>query len=399
MVVVDPRRTETAEIADTHLFVTPGSDALMLLSMLQVLFAEDRLAPGALAGYIDGLETIDERVRPFTPEATAASTGIAPAVLRQLARDFAASPSAVCHGRMGVSTQQFGALCQWLIQLLNILTGNLDRVGGAMFTRPAFDLLGLGAGFGQRGSFDKRRTRVRGLPEFGGEFPVAALAEEILTAGKGQIRALVTAAGNPVLSTPNGRQVEQALEQLDFMVSIDPYLNETTRHAHYILPPTSGLERDHFDLIFHVFAVRNTVKYSKPLFAKPPGALHDWEIFDRLVERIGAHDPMRRAGWAARLMSRWLTHPPRQPRCRLEPVLARSHPLEDRGAAARLGSRTAGALFAAAPEDTGTAHRPRAGAARGRSAATVAGGTVGCNGRRVRGGHPAPHRPPRPAHQ
>ena len=208
---------------------------------------------------------------------------------------------------MGVSTQQFGALCQWLIQLLNILTGNLDRVGGAMFTRPAFDLLGLGAGFGQRGSFDKRRTRVRGLPEFGGEFPVAALAEEILTAGKGQIRALVTAAGNPVLSTPNGRQVEQALEQLDFMVSIDPYLNETTRHAHYILPPTSGLERDHFDLIFHVFAVRNTVKYSKPLFAKPPGALHDWEIFDRLVERIGAHDPMRRAGWAARLMSRWLT--------------------------------------------------------------------------------------------
>jgi anaerobic selenocysteine-containing dehydrogenase len=307
LVVVDPRRTETAEIADTHLFVTPGSDALMLLSMLQVLFAEDRVAPGALAGFIDGIETIGDLVQPFTPEATAASTGIAPEVLRQLARDFAASPSAVCHGRMGVSTQQFGALCQWLIQLLNILTGNLDRVGGAMFTRPAFDLLGLGAGFGQRGSFDKRRTRVRGLPEFGSEFPVAALAEEILTPGEGQIRALVTSAGNPVLSTPNGRKVEQALEQLEFMVSIDPYINETTRHAHYILPPTSGLERDHFDLIFHVLAVRNTVKYSKPLFAKPPGALHDWEIFDRLVERIGAHDPARRAGWAARLMSRWLT--------------------------------------------------------------------------------------------
>ena len=307
LVVVDPRRTETAELADTHLFVTPGSDALMLLSMLQVLFAEGRIAPGALTGFIDGIETIGELVRPFTPESTATATGIDAESLRHLTRDFAASPSAVCHGRMGVSTQQFGALCQWLIQLLNILTGNLDRVGGAMFTRPAFDLLGLGAGFGQPGSFGKRRTRVRGLPEFGSEFPVAALAEEILTPGEGRIRALVTSAGNPVLSTPNGRKVEQALSQLDFMVSIDPYLNETTRHAHFILPPTSGLERDHFDLIFHVLAVRNTVKYSKPLFDKPPGALHDWEIFDRLVERIHAHDPARRPRWTARLMSRWLT--------------------------------------------------------------------------------------------
>jgi len=307
LVVVDPRRTQTAELADTHLFVTPGSDALLLLSMLQVLFAEGRVAPGALAGFIDGVDTIGDLVRPFTPESTAVATGIDAAVVKRLVRDFAASPSAVCYGRMGVSTQQFGALCQWLIQLLNILTGNLDRVGGAMFTRPAFDIVGLGGAFGQPGSFGKRRTRVRGLPEFGSEFPVAALAEEILTPGKGRIRALVTSAGNPVLSTPNGRKLEQALAGLDFMVSIDPYLNETTRHAHLILPPTSGLERDHFDVVFHLLAVRNTVKYSKPLFAKPPGALHDWEIFHRLAERIGVHDPARRPGWAARLTSRWLT--------------------------------------------------------------------------------------------
>ena len=307
LVVVDPRRTQTAALADTHLFVTPGSDALLLLSMLQVLFAEGRVAPGALAGFIDGVETIGDLVRPFTPESTAAATGIDAEAVKRLVRDFAASPSAVCYGRMGVSTQQFGALCQWLIQLLNILTGNLDRVGGAMFTRPAFDIVGLGGAFGQPGSFGKRRTRVRGLPEFGSEFPVSALAEEILTPGKGRIRALVTSAGNPVLSTPNGRKLEQALAGLEFMVSIDPYLNETTRHAHLILPPTSGLERDHFDVVFHLLAVRNTVKYSKPLFAKPPGALHDWEIFHRLAERIGEHDPARRPGWVARLTSRWLT--------------------------------------------------------------------------------------------
>jgi anaerobic selenocysteine-containing dehydrogenase len=385
----------------------------MLLSMLQVLFAEGRVAPGALTGFIDGIEAIGELVRPFTPESTATATGIDADALRHLTRDFAASPSAVCYGRMGVSTQRFGALCQWLIQLLNILTGNLDRVGGAMFTRPAFDMVGLGGAFGQPGSFGKRRTRVRGLPEFGSEFPVSALAEEILTPGKGRIRALVTSAGNPVLSTPNGRRLEEALAQLDFMVSIDPYLNETTRHAHFILPPTSGLERDHFDLVFHVLAVRNTVKYSKALFDKPPGALHDWEILHRLTERIGEADPARRPGWSARLMSRWLT-PKRSVALGIrlsgrgaEPVLARTHALQDRRAAAWHRSRTARALSAATPEDPDPAHRPRAGAARGRSAAAVAGVAVGRDGgrvgcrirRRVRGGCDAPDRSPRSAYQ
>jgi len=304
IVVIDPRRTETAELADTHLFVRPGSDALLLLAMLQVIFVEDLVAPGALADRLDGLDEVREFCRLHPPESVAAATGIDPHKMRELARDFAHAETAVCYGRMGVSTQQFGALCQWLIQLLNIVTGNLDQPGGAMFTRPAFDILGLAAGFGQRGSFNKRRTRVRGLPEFGGEFPVSALAEEILTPGQGKIRALVTAAGNPVLSTPNGRRLEEALPGLEFMVSVDFYINETTRHAHLILPPTYALERDHFDLIFHVLAIRNTVRYSTPLFEKAEGTLHDWQIFDCLVSSLAKYDPSSKP----RLFKGWLDH-------------------------------------------------------------------------------------------
>lgn len=307
LIVIDPRRSETAELADQHHFIRPGSDAWLLLAMLQVIFVEHLASPGRLSSVLDGLDSLRELCRPYTPERAATQTGIDAAQIRQLARDFAAAESAVCYGRMGVSTQEFGALCQWLIQLLNIVTGNLDREGGAMFTQPAFDALGLASGFGQKGSYDRRRTRVRGLPEFGSEFPVAALAEEIMTPGEGRIRALVTAAGNPVLSTPNGQQLEQALRQLDFMVSVDFYINETTRHAHIILPPTFALERDHFDLIFHMLAIRNTVKYSQPLFAKPEGTRHDWEIFESLIERIESIDPARRPSAIKRLLSRWLT--------------------------------------------------------------------------------------------
>jgi anaerobic selenocysteine-containing dehydrogenase len=307
LIVIDPRRTETAELADQHHFIRPGSDAWLLLALLHVIFEERLDAPGRLAPLLDGLERLRELCQPYTPQRAAACTGIDAEAIRQLARDFAGAKSAVCYGRMGVSTQSFGALCQWLIQLLNIVTGNLDREGGSMFTQPALDALGLASGFGQQGSYANRRTRVRGLPEFGSEFPVAALAEEILTPGEGRIRALVTAAGNPVLSTPNGRQLEQALEKLDFMVSVDFYINETTRHAHFILPPTFGLERDHFDLIFHMLAIRNTVKYSLPVFDKPPNARHDWEIFDQLIENIEKIDPTRRPSLAKRLLSRWLT--------------------------------------------------------------------------------------------
>jgi anaerobic selenocysteine-containing dehydrogenase len=183
---------------------------------------------------------------------------------------------------MGVSTQRFGALCQWLIQIINIATGNLDREGGSMFTLPAVDQVPRTG----PGGFARHRSRVRGLPEFDRELPAAAMAEEITTPGEGQIRALFTGAGNPVLSTPNGRALDEALAQLDFMVSLDPYINETTRHAHIILPPTSPLEHDHYDIAFHINAVRNTARYNPPVFEPPAGRLHDWEIFTALGDRV-----------------------------------------------------------------------------------------------------------------
>ncbi|MBJ6761584.1 molybdopterin oxidoreductase family protein [Myxococcaceae bacterium JPH2] len=287
VVVVDPRRTETARIADQHVFIRPGTDALALLALLHVALVENPPRLGRLAEFVDGLDVVREQVRDFTPERVAPHTGVDADTLRALARDFLAADGAVCYGRMGLSTQPFGALCQWLITVLNIVTGNLDREGGALFTRPAFDLVGgpraLGLG---RGSLGRWKSRVRGLPEFAGELPVAVLSEEILTEGPGRIRALVTVAGNPALSTPNGAQLERALERLDFMVSIDPYLNETTRHAHYILPPVSPLERGHYDLAFHMLAVRNTARYAPPLFPPGPDALEDWRIHLELKRRL-----------------------------------------------------------------------------------------------------------------
>ncbi|MFK7733104.1 MAG: molybdopterin oxidoreductase family protein, partial [Pseudomonadales bacterium] len=196
---------------------------------------------------------------------------------------------AVCYGRMGCSTQEFGTLCQWLTQVINILTGNLDEPGGMMLTSPAVDMIGgsNGGGFGKPGHFNRHQSRVSGLPEFGGELPASCMAEEITTPGEGQIKLMITSAGNPVLSTPSGHTLASALEQLDFMLSIDLYINETTQYADVILPPTSPLEHDHYDLIFHHFAVRNTSKYSAPVFEKPESSLHDWEIFTQLGKRLG----------------------------------------------------------------------------------------------------------------
>jgi len=280
VVIIDPRRTETASFASAHQFIRPDSDAAFLLSFLHTLFEEDLIRLGGLEGVVEGLEDVRAAVQAFTPERAAEATGIAAPMIRQMVRDFAAAKCAALHGRMGISTQSYGALCQWLIHLIMIVTGNLDRPGGALFTKPAVDLIANS----NPGSYDTWRSRVRGLPEFNRQTPVAALSEEILTPGDGQVRALITAAGNPVLSTPNGRQLDKALKGLEFMVSVDSYLNETTRHADVILPPASPLERDHFDLIFNIFAVRNTVKYSPALFPKEVGTLDDWEIFAGLAD-------------------------------------------------------------------------------------------------------------------
>ncbi|KIY38656.1 dehydrogenase [Pseudomonas sp. 10-1B] len=278
LVVVDPRRSETAAMADSHLFIRPGGDAALLCGLLHTLF-EEGLARGSHLP-VNGLQQVREAIAPFSAEAMGVHCGIAATDIRQLARDFAAADKAVCYGRMGVSTQAFGTLCHWLVQLINLVTGNLDREGGALCSEPAVDLVATTSG----GHFNAWQSRVSGLPEYGGELPVAALAEEMLTPGEGQVRALVTVAGNPVLSTPNGRQLDAALQGLEFMLSIDLYINETTRHADLILPSTSALENDHYDSTFNLLAVRNVTRFNRAILAKPEGALHDWEIFVGLAQ-------------------------------------------------------------------------------------------------------------------
>ena len=278
LVVVDPRRSETAAMADQHVFIRPGNDAALLLGLLNTLFEENLTRTSHLP--INGLEQVRDAIAGFSAEAMSARCGVPAADIRQLAREFAAAPSAVCYGRMGVSTQAFGSLCHWLIQLINLVTGNLDQPGGALCTTPAVDMVATTSG----GNFNRWQSRVSGLPEYGGELPVAALAEEMLTAGEGQVRALITVAGNPVLSTPNGRQLEEALEGLEFMLSVDFYINESTRYADLILPPTAPLEHDHYDTTFNMFAVRNVTRFNEAVLDKPEGALHDWEIFIALAK-------------------------------------------------------------------------------------------------------------------
>jgi anaerobic selenocysteine-containing dehydrogenase len=287
IVLVDPRRTETARVASEHHFIKPSSDVYFLLAIINTFFAENLVNLDRLSDFTDGVETLREASKDYAPEKAADRTGIPAAEIRRVAIEFAAAKSAVCYGRIGLSTQKFGGLCQWLINAINILTGNFDRAGGAMFTAPAFDILAASKG-GQ--IYNRWQSRVRKLPEFMGELPVAALAEEILTDGEGQIKALITSCGNPALSTPNGARLESALEKLEFMVSIDIYINETTRHAGIILPPATGLEVSHYDVIFNILAVRDTAKYSAPLFPKAEDAKYDWEILQELAHRLSGKD-------------------------------------------------------------------------------------------------------------
>ncbi|MDB5027049.1 MAG: dehydrogenase [Candidatus Eremiobacteraeota bacterium] len=284
VVLLDPRRTETAAVADEHHFIRPGSDALFLLAVLDAIFESGAAGLGRLAEFTDGLDELRTAARAFPAERVAERTGIPAQTIRRIAAEFAAAPHAVAYGRIGLSTQSFGGLCQWLVNALNAVTGNLDEPGGMMWPRPAFDLLQQA----KRGEehAGRWRSRVRDLAEFDGEFPVATMADEMLTPGPGQVRALVTVAGNPVLSTPNGAKLDEALSALEFVVCIDPYVNETTRHADVILPPATGLEVEHYDVIFHHFAVRNTARYSEPLFAIEPEQRFDWQIFEALRERM-----------------------------------------------------------------------------------------------------------------
>ncbi|HEY4242985.1 MAG TPA: molybdopterin-dependent oxidoreductase [Kofleriaceae bacterium] len=293
VIVLDPRRTETAEKADAHHFIRPGTDAVFLLAIAHVLFAE-RLTK--LTVPVSGLAELRAAAEAWPPSRAAAITGIPAATIEQLARAFAATERAVLYGRIGVCTQAFGGLAAWLCYAVNALAGHLDTPGGLMFTTPAIDPVPLAKPLGIAGGFARWRSRVSAKPEFGGELPVAVLAEEIETPGPGQIRALLTSAGNPVLSAPGGPRLERALAGLDFMVSIDPYLNETTRFAHVILPPASPLERSHYDVALNLLSVRNVAKYVPPVFPRRADGRQDWEICVALWTRLGALGAVRPAG-------------------------------------------------------------------------------------------------------
>ena len=283
---IDPRFTETSKISSQHLYINPGKDALFLLSLLHVIFDQGIEEKTHLSNHLKGLEEIKEIVKEYSPKKTALLIGIDSLEIQKIAKDFMNSKTAVCYGRMGVSTQEYGGICQWLINVLNIVTNNMDKVGGAMFTKPAIDLVYMTGIQGKVGNFDRYRSRVHNLPEYSGELPVATLADEILTEGEGQIKMFICTAGNPVLSAPNGKKLEKALEKLDFMVSIDIYLNETSKYANIILPTTNGLETLHYDLVFHQLAIRNTAKLSEVLFEKDENQKHDWQILNELTERI-----------------------------------------------------------------------------------------------------------------
>ncbi|MFM8563898.1 MAG: molybdopterin-dependent oxidoreductase [Acidimicrobiia bacterium] len=287
VVVVDPRLTRTAEEADEWLAIRPGSDALWLMSVVQVLFAEGLVRiPDRLVDLVEGVERLREASSAFAPEVVEAATGIDAATTRRIARELAAAPSAAVYGRIGTTTTEFGTTASWLVDVVNTLTGNLDRAGGVMFTRPAIGSPttkgagGKGSGFriGRGGG----KTKVSGYPEVMGEYPAAALAEEILEAGEQSVRALVTVAGNPVLSTPHSRRLDEALDALELMISVDIYLNETTRHADIVLPPPSQLQRDHYDVFLLQYAVRNVANYSEAVLPLDDGQPDEWQILAKL---------------------------------------------------------------------------------------------------------------------
>ncbi|MBI5106579.1 MAG: molybdopterin-dependent oxidoreductase [Solirubrobacterales bacterium] len=293
VVVVDPRRSRTAKEADEHLAIRPGTDPLLLFALVHVIAEEGLVDLGACEGIADGLDELLHAAQAFAPEAVTAATGLEAATIRRVARELAAADRAAVYGRIGTTTQAFGGVASWLVDALNAITGNLDREGGAMFPRPAAGSSNTKGepGRGRGARLGRWESRVRGLGEVFGELPVACLAEEIDTPGEGQVRALLTIAGNPVISTPNSGRLDAALEQLDFMVSIDLYRNETTRHADVVLPAPSPLEKGHFDLALYGFAVRNVANWSPAVLPRPEGMPDEWQTVLRLLGVVTGQGP------------------------------------------------------------------------------------------------------------
>jgi anaerobic selenocysteine-containing dehydrogenase len=302
VVVVDPRRTETAKEADEHVAIRPGGDAAFLLAMTQVLVERGRVDRNFLDGTTTGWSEIERRLADFTPARVAAFTGVPADTITRLALAFADAHAPVCYSRVGVCVGAHATAATFATDLLNIVAGRLGREGGAMFTTPAFDISRVARMSGLDGH-GRWKSRMRALPETLGDLPAAVLADEIETPGQGQIRAMVTLAGNPVLSVPNGKRIAAAFDQLDFMVSIDIYINETTRHADVILPPCWNLAEDHIDLLFASVAVRNIARWSPPVVEKRDDERADWEILLELTERLGG-GPLGDA-WGDRVL-RWL---------------------------------------------------------------------------------------------
>lgn len=286
VIVIDPVRTPTAARADEWLPIVPGTDAALLLAVAHTLFAEDLARPGPhLAGHLDGLDTLRRAVADWPPERVGAVTGIGEDRIRRLAHELAGTDKSVVYGRIGLCNQEFGSLASWLVDVVNILTGHFDTPGGAMFPRPAAwsittqPLPGLEGGAPE---FGRWHTRVRGAKEVLGQAPVSCMAEEIATPGDGQLKALITVAGNPVLSTPGGDKLDEVLPMLEAMISVDLWLNETTRHADVILPGLSPLEQPHHDDLILLFAIHSIANYSAPVF-DPGDRPHEWEILIRLT--------------------------------------------------------------------------------------------------------------------
>jgi len=285
LTVIDPNRTRTAAMADRHLAPRPGTDAALLFAVVNVLFDEDLISGdlGGLAAHVTGLERVQAAALEFPPDAVAEHCGVSAEQIRELAHDIAAGPRSCVYGRIGTSTVGFGTLTSWLVDVVNLLTGNLDRPGGAMFATSPVGAAPRPARPGRGFSIGRWHSRVSGAPEVAAELPTALLSEEIETSGEGQIRALVTVAGNPVLSAPDGERLAAALGTLDFMVSIDPYLNETTRAADVILPPPPPSQTAHFDVALSNTAVRTTARYSSPVFDLPDDRPDETQILSRLA--------------------------------------------------------------------------------------------------------------------
>ncbi|MDX1451737.1 MAG: molybdopterin oxidoreductase family protein [Oleiphilaceae bacterium] len=294
VILIDPRRTETARVVDQHLFVKPGTDAFLLLAMIHTLFDEGLVETGRLTAHVDDIAQIQLISADFSAETVAPLTGIDAEQIKTLARKLANTPRAALFGRMGTSTQEFGALATWLIYVLNVLSNHLDERGGLMFAKPAAEMLEITKMIGWQGSHNTFQSKS-GLPEFSGELPASTMAEQIELPGPGQIKAMIVIAGNPVSSSPNVHRLEKAFASLDFMVSVDAYVNETSRHADLILPPTSQLEQSHYDLALNMTSVRNVAKYSPPLFERDKRSRHDWEIMLELCRRLWPHTLTERA--------------------------------------------------------------------------------------------------------